>query len=240
VDSMTIAEIQGKLSRERLHERSEDLLTADAFGTMYFVSDVTPFLAWLAQAVLVLKPERTLGTILPAQAVAGVKMRFWPRLGNGREPDVAILVEADGDLACLLVIEVKYESGLSNFDPAAPDGDSDDKLTGHQLVDQMAGMNEAGVERLRGEWFGEPISPGKTAWAHVLTTCDRYIPQEAFAEVKIRYGSQQEDYSLAERPLPFWLSWHSLRPVLQRVPGVGNGTDRRLLDHLMALSFLFN
>lgn len=48
-------------------------------------------------------------------------------------------------------------------------------------------------------------------------------------------GSQQEDYSRAGCPLPFWLSWHSLLPVLQRMSGVGNGSDRRLLDHLIEL-----
>jgi hypothetical protein len=88
---MTIAEMKGKLWPESVHDRSEDLLTSDVFGTMHFVSDAVPFFVWLAQAVSVFGTERTLATILPTQAFATVQIRFWPRLQNRRKPDVAIL-----------------------------------------------------------------------------------------------------------------------------------------------------
>lgn len=42
---MSIAEIKGKLSPSRVHDRSEDFLTSDVFGTKDFVSDANPFLA---------------------------------------------------------------------------------------------------------------------------------------------------------------------------------------------------
>jgi hypothetical protein len=231
---MTIAEIKGKLSPDRVHDRSEDLLTSDVFGTMQFVSDPSPFLAWLGQAVFVFDAERTLATMLPIDAPATTQMRFWPRFANRREPDVAILAEGSGGRVCLLVIEVKYESGLSNFDVDSTSGESDEKLTGHQLVDQMAGMKRVGVEGLCSEWF-ESNPSGEAAWAHLLITCDRSIPHEAYEQVSARYGSRPADYSPTGQPLPFWLSWHLLLPVLQRLPGVHNPTDRRLLDHLMSL-----
>jgi len=50
---MTIAELHGKLNPERpagAHERMEDLLTSDVFGTMKYVGWQYGFMNWLRSA----------------------------------------------------------------------------------------------------------------------------------------------------------------------------------------------
>jgi hypothetical protein len=230
---MGVAEISGKLSPANINDRSEDLLTSDVFGTMHFVEDKEPFLRWLSTAVCASIPETTPLSLPPMSATSTVTLRFWPRLDNGREPDLAILIEHGVDV-CLLVIEVKYHSGLSNFEPDDSETSSEQALDGHQIIDQVAGMIHSGIDQLAAKWFGSvrgSWSNGK--WAHVLVTADRTLPKDHYADVLHYFNCESIGDHVA--PAPFWLSWHTLLPTLDQFSGFSNSTDERLYGHLRAL-----
>src|SRR5437762_2965428 len=114
---MTVAELHGKLSTSnpaRLHDRLEDLLTSDVFGTMKYVGWQFGFLDWIysAEAATPGQPQN-LSSLIPAQGLQQIRFCFWPTLPNGREPDLALLFEYS-ESTSLVVVEAKLYSGTSD------------------------------------------------------------------------------------------------------------------------------
>jgi hypothetical protein len=102
---MTIAELHGKLAEGRTtgYEYMEDLLTSNLFGTMRYAGWECGFLDWLlrAEPAPVEPHPPPIASVLPGSGLVDIQYRFWPRLTNGREPDLALLMLCeDGPARC--------------------------------------------------------------------------------------------------------------------------------------------
>src|SRR5215471_15273806 len=208
---MTLAELHGKLSPDReggLHDRSEDLLTSDVFGTMRYVEGRFGFLDWLASAespLVFIGRGHQLGNILPPANVENVTFAFWPALRNGREPDVALFIEMRDSPPIVALVEAKYLSGPSDFE--APDGGDERGRTGNQIADQVKGLSETRLEEFA-QWFGVATPGGVSARVHLLVTADTRVPADIYTEAMHRLQG-------AWPAEPFWLSWTSLEKYLR-------------------------
>jgi hypothetical protein len=233
---MSFAELRGKLSPESATDRSEDLLTSDVFGTIHFVGAAKPFVEWLASSSPVLDQKLDAVEALIPSPVRSIDVLFWPRLPNGREPDVALLLAHEDGRRSLIVVEVKYFSGLSNYDldEDAEDGLASDRLTGHQLLDQLCGMEQIGCSTLLQNWFsiGREPSSRNLSWAHLLITTDRSLPKSLYTEV---HAAMETSLLSKNAPAPYWVSWHALTPLLLHFADQQVTPEDRLIAHLYQL-----
>jgi hypothetical protein len=209
---MTIAELHGKLSPMRpngAHERMEDLLTSDVFSTMRYAGWSCGFLDWLLRAE-VPSPLASAGTriesLLGASSVVAIHVAFWPRLANGLEPDLALLIQRQADADVLAVVEAKYFSGTSDSG-ASGDEESGAGRTGFQIPDQIDGFAGMSLPELAA-WFPTEHLSSNVHRVHLLITRDAYAPAPVYTE------------ALARLPAPwqvsaFWLSWISLVDCLR-------------------------
>jgi hypothetical protein len=124
-----IAEIHGKISRNgsTLHDRREDQLTGDFFGSIRYL----PFEIGLLPVLLRAQRRRgaQTGAAIPQlRQVTGYSydLRFWPQLG---QDEIEVLLAAP---AFTCGIEVKYLSGLSSDDSV---NDSDDSTPEERIRD---------------------------------------------------------------------------------------------------------
>ncbi len=117
-----LAEIHGKISRSlsNLHDRSEDQLTGDFFGSIRYL----PFEVGLQKVLMRAKcysgnnEQQIAGyhDTLFSISKYNYHMNFWQRLPDHGEIDI-LLSSTTAD--CLIGIEVKYESKLSSDDDIA-------------------------------------------------------------------------------------------------------------------------
>lgn len=233
---MTIAELHGKLSADRLggvHERLEDLLTSDVFGTMKYAGWEYGFLDWL------LKAEPAPGKPLPPPISAyfhqakiiQVAYSFWPTLKNNRVPDLALLFSFGSGDFLLILIEAKYFSGTSDWkvdEETNPYG-----LTGNQIADQVQGLFDMLEEDLLA-WFQLPEAihhmnvKGKLHRIHLFITMHTILPVQDY-----EYSKEH----LSE-PWPinaYWLSWPSLAECLKDHLGQSDTGRAALLSDLYDL-----
>lgn len=105
-----IAEINGKISQtgSNLHDRLEDNLTGNVFGTLRYISFNLALRNILANCIY---PEDIGGLIQGINAeIWGDKIRFWPYDSEG---EIDVLIDFDD---VIIGIEVKYLSALSSDD----------------------------------------------------------------------------------------------------------------------------
>lgn len=231
---MSIAELRGKLSPESAHDRMEDLLTSDAFGTMYYVGWHEGFRNWLYEANSTGGTTQSMQQFLGASSGQQVFFAFWPRMPNRKEPDVALLFVSDDGTARVLIVEVKYESGMSGIEIESQDQAPED-LTGSQLVDQMDGFAKAPDQRalIKG-WFRDYSGqlPPRLDFAHLLITKDRALPKHIYTEASERLPAA----GLRSFPCPvFWLSWRALARNLEPYSQLQATVVARLTADLVAL-----
>ncbi|HEV8597300.1 MAG TPA: hypothetical protein VGR23_06220 [Candidatus Dormibacteraeota bacterium] len=221
---MTLAELHGKLSPETVDDRLEDLLTSDVFGTMRYAGWDVGFGSWMKTARSPSKwatASPRISELLP-DTITDVHYTFWPRLPNGREPDVGLLLpHPEGD-ATLVVVEVKYLSGASNSTIA---GGDDPKLTGNQLGDQIRGT--AALTRATAvRWFGVNFQSFR-ARLHLLVTKDAVLPQWLYDEASAHVPPTQVH--------PYWLSWTTLTEHLSSVQSFADAGRAALVKDLIDL-----
>ncbi|NLE95712.1 MAG: hypothetical protein GX600_08545 [Dehalococcoidia bacterium] len=229
---MTIAELHGKLAEGRTsgYEYMEDLLTSDVFGTMRYAGWKCGFLDWLlrAQAAPVDPSPPPVESVLRPSALLEIEHRFWPRLNNGREPDLALLLWYDSGPAVLAVVEAKYLSGMSDYENGAPE--NEDALTGDQILDQVQGIETMSPHALL-EWFeDESVSPDELTEVrkiHLLVTAHSMLPVDVY----------KRSVSKRRRPWPpcYWLSWTSLADCLEPYLDQLQGGTKALVDDLHRL-----
>jgi hypothetical protein len=131
-----MAEIHGKLSPEHpesISERSEDLLTSSVFTGFRYVGWRCGLIDWLGES----EPVWSAGPSPWAGEIRHVGFCFWPWLDIHREPDLALLILYQDRPALLALVEVKYLSGMSDWEP-------DERVdeygrTGNQIADQIKG-----------------------------------------------------------------------------------------------------
>jgi hypothetical protein len=208
---MTLAELHGKLSPENAdacHDRLEDLLTSDVFGTMRYAGGSLGFLDWLHTAepppfsAAETPPMRDL---LPGSEFQAVSFAFWPKLANARELDVALFIDYTTGSPVLVLVEAKYLSGTSDF--AAPESGDDYGRTGNQLADQILGLVGLRPTDVQA-WFGLPAPPLEFRRAHLFVTAHTLLPVPDYDAAFARLGRRW--------PVPaYWLSWTSLARHLE-------------------------
>jgi hypothetical protein len=207
---MTIAELRGKLSPDTADERSEDLLTSDVFGTMRYLNGGGGFLEWLASAVTPLGAQARysrLGEMMSPEDVIGIHIAFWPALPNRREPDVVVLVSRRHSDPLLLCIEVKYLSGMSDFEVNEAD---ERQLTGNQIADQVQGLTHL-TPHITEQWFPQASRTTPIHIAHILVTTESRLPKAVYDAAAQHFGGT---WPCAV----FWVSWSSLSQFLWRAP----------------------
>ncbi len=112
---MTIAEIHGKISSigSNLSDRMEDLLTSDTFGCMRYLPPETLLIPFLNKACSLWG-----NTLSIPEKIVDVHCLFWPWINTINrkpcEPDVVIGFELHDNQMHLVMIEAKYNSGLSS------------------------------------------------------------------------------------------------------------------------------
>jgi len=141
---MTIAELHGKLSPHRLngcHDRMEDLLTSDVFGTMKYAGWQFGFMEWLRAAIHPFDGS-TASMVLPKDDdIQRLHYAFWPTLLNGREPDILMGIECSDGKIFQVMIEAKYLSGVS--DVTLQDMEITSYYSGNQIADQVNNFPKA-------------------------------------------------------------------------------------------------
>lgn len=226
---MTIAEIRGKLSPDHpygCHDRMEDLLTSDVFGTMRYAGMSCGFLEWLQGAEAPgIEQVRT----LPPRTISSAEIRstrfaFWPTLPNRREPDVALLLDLADGTSYLVIIEAKYLSGTSDFE--VPET-SEDGRTGNQVADQIKALAELSRDDVR-SMFRVGTIPPVAYRLHLFVTADEYLPLPVYRE------------SARHLPTPwpvsaYWLSWTSLPRHLEPHRFHPDPGRAAMIDDLLAL-----
>jgi hypothetical protein len=212
----------------------EDLLTSDAFGTMYYLGWHEGFRNWLLEAQPAGGTTVTVRDFLGCSPIQKALFAFWPLLPNGKEADLALLlISADGSLR-LLIVEVKYGSGPSDFEIDTSADTATDK-TGSQLVDQMVGFaNVADCRPLLKKWFKdctEPV-PARLRYGHLFVTTDLAFPHELYDEAAKRLPLA----GLTAFPCPaFWLSWKRLLRNLKPYTQTEDSATSRLITDLVRL-----
>ncbi|MDQ0896260.1 MULTISPECIES: hypothetical protein [unclassified Paenibacillus] len=111
---MMIAEIHNKISStgSNLHERLEDQLTGNVFGTLRYVPYTMGLQPILSQAYFENESHRDTVRSALGEISDDCKLiyYFWPRHANG---EIDLIIEAP---KLMIGIEVKYRSGLSSDD----------------------------------------------------------------------------------------------------------------------------
>ncbi len=153
---MLAAELYRKISPTNPpHQRMEDVLTSYVFSLFRYLNDLSVPLAFLQCAQNL--DERNLAL----HQINEVSVFFWPRFTFGtsrfREADVLLLLTHLKKGRTAVVIEAKYDSGLTNRSDGVTDGDeSMDEQSetpicyGHQLADEFCGIK-------CGSWQSEEI-----------------------------------------------------------------------------------
>lgn len=145
---MVFAELHGKLGSdgERAHPRCEDLLTSTAFGLLRYLSFAKGIGALLARARTArMEGERFKLDVGPPRwlesgAFERADVEFWPRLGDGREPDLRLaLAGRKQPAAHTVLIEVKLYSAKSQREGHSGLPDDADSDPPALEKDQLAG-----------------------------------------------------------------------------------------------------
>jgi hypothetical protein len=221
-----IAEIRGK-------EAEEDRLTSNVFETLRSLPPTCGILPFLERA------ERFDGDgrLNLAGKITIATYYFWPRTKNGKEPDLLILLERDGDSPLAILIEAKYRSGKHNVPGLDDSGAASDEeqaedtsfeevadTRGDQLTDYFAQLLD-GNFRPYNRWPSLPSGapcPKRESINHLLQltlasnrfliylTAHYALPQHDVSETLDRLSAE----SRRQACQLFWLNWQALVPSL--------------------------
>ncbi|HZI03730.1 MAG TPA: hypothetical protein VEZ71_06895 [Archangium sp.] len=222
---MLKAELHNKLPDETRvsFERMEDLLTSNLLGSLTYLPAELVLLPWLRQA-RPFPPEE--GGKLVLDGVRSTQVLFWPRAGH-RQADALVLLQRHDGPPEPILIECKYEMGMSN---AAAHGGPDGSSTGNQLTDYWRSLDKGAVTPTRHEALDIPGSSFRGTCI-IYITAHGTMPGEALQR-SWDLLSQEEK----ARARFFWLSWRDLHAVLNRARGECKDDSRQnLLADLIAL-----
>jgi len=218
-DMMLAAELCGKISPIKpAHQRMEDVLTSYIFSAFRYLNDQSVPLAFLSKA------KNLSGQNFILKQVSDIYVFFWPcfSFGNGRfrEADVLVLISKSSGEKVAVIVEAKYESGLSNLASVGMDLAHSQEFQvlnsvqfRHQLADEFCGIQCA--------TFLAPEIRQKLEGVHqrllLYVTANHVIPKleigEGIEEIRKRPCSKPECVKKAEENI-YWVSWRHLHQIL--------------------------
>ncbi|ACB86081.1 hypothetical protein [Natranaerobius thermophilus] len=135
-----LAEIKGKLDKRGsdIHERSEDKLTGDFFGSLRYLSFPKAMKQILTEMQILKKEANDIGRILESIDIEYWDdcIKFWYYHDEVGELDVLLSFEH-----LQIGIEVKYLSGLSSDDDISNDNEDHEEISINQLARQSRILN---------------------------------------------------------------------------------------------------
>lgn len=187
---MLEALLKGKLPGEM--KNREDALTSMFFGAFRREPTGRGILKFLNEAERILGSKPDFAKCCP---VTYDDYKFWPRWDRQEniascEPDVVITINQNEGKPLYVLIEAKYDSGISS--PATPDGPIN-----HQLAREWCHLKREADRKKAEPWM-------------IYLTKDfgssepRKAIQEAVGEIKVKQSEVETDIRIS------WLSWRSL------------------------------
>jgi hypothetical protein len=216
-----ITEIYGKPA----YAGSEDQLTGDVFGAFRYIRPEAGLLPFLKSAYEFKYPDRKQ---LEFSQPNHRETKFWPWLHEA-EPDVVIELDEENGRKTIVVIEVKYRSGLSSDDPSGPEGMMDDLVSENDDESDRKSNNQL-VREMRGTKCQWPGSEYRKVL--VFLTAEQSYPSTVFDRVRKRAAEESlDDIEL------YWLSWHDLPDVLRgkQDSAILNKFESNVVKDLLAL-----
>ena len=217
---MLEALLLGKLSREQ--ENMEDVLTSIVFGTFRKEPVDQGLLPFLRSA------EDIIGTCPIFQNYSDYsaeydKYKFWPSwqgINNVApcEPDVVIELNAVANKNILVLIEAKYQSGVSSKS-------SKDKIITHQIAKEWLHLNQRAKERNCTPWL-------IYLTADIGNSSPKDDIDEAQEEIKKKCTTDETNLTIS------WLSWRTLSKLFGQKQDSGTLRDLgNLAEHLNLIYF---
>lgn len=196
-----IAEIYRKVASQR-----EDQLTGDVFGALRYIDPNLGLIPLLSSSYFLEGSERKQPLYLSGSEIK--EIRFWPWLVEA-EPDVLIELVDGNKKDTVIVIEVKYYSGLSSDDRQYIQ-DKEESLQNKEKLDELL---EEQLIKSRNQLIRQMRGMKKKylAWRKIIIflTCDVVFPKEIL--YKVREIALREQLGEAEL---YWLSWHDVPGIL--------------------------
>jgi hypothetical protein len=211
-----IAEIYGKISStgSNLSNRLEDQLTGNVFGTLRYLHPNKALIPFLSKAI-----SNKNGIIsrlaLPEISIDTLQVDFWTRDYPGNEPDIRISYTDHDGKNVVIIIEVKYRSGLSSDDVDKECITNIDE-SNNQLLKQIKSLrNNHKTERK----------------IQIYLTQDAAIPLDTVEYVnRILIKDKIDDVEF------YWLSWHDLTEILEiSIEKETSNCERTILKDLICL-----
>jgi hypothetical protein len=223
---MLVAELCGKIGANNPpNDRSEDVLTSQVLSLFRYLSDPSILLEILSRAC-----NRD-GAKWGNSNFTEMETHFWPRFSlrndnREREADVLLLLCNDNDVRLNVVVETKYESGLSPIQATFSDEvvnaglKRGSGLSGNQLADEYCGLK-------CGEWPNVK-NMRKSAPGRVLYITTHYeLPKDDFDEAlkllkKTRLDSKCRQCVEQARQDMYWLSWRDIHEESLKAKSIGH------------------
>ena len=222
-DKMLIAELDGKISHNNPpKQRMEDILTSYTLSLFRYLNNLQVPEKFLQRAVNIK------GQNLVLERLQEGRVYFWPKFkfsGTGyREPDALLFLDEGNGNRLGVMVEAKYDSGLSNIiqkdNDIIEEIDSEEAVPsikfGHQLADQYCCIK-------CGKWNSKEESQKELAETNrkvlIYITAHFELPrvdlEEAIMTIEKSRKCSKECHDQAENDI-YWISWRALYDVIHK------------------------
>lgn len=242
---MLAAELHGKVTETiPPHQRMEDVLTSNVLSIFRYTNNLRIPIAFLTVARNLQNQQ------LDLSGMEKANIAFWPRFTflnavGGREADALIVFESEGGRKTAILVEAKYESGLSNVSSDDPDpaneqgGNENESLIrfGHQLADEYCGvkcgryslpeMMQTNMEESQERLLLYLTANFEMPKSDIRQTADRIRERKC--------PEAEQVCSLKTETDIYWLSWRELNNILEKeaingYPGYSLGECNYFVD----------
>ncbi len=209
--------MQSEIHR-KISSNSEDNLTSYFCSAFRYFANNEVLIEFLREA------SKINGQKLILSEIKNIQVYFWPKFNfpetRNRESDVILIFEEDGGRIVAMVIEAKYNSGLSNM----PDEINEDRkkynkntiTLGHQLSDEYCGI-------MCGQWLSDGLEGQliQADWKLLVYITSNYeFPlddiDQAIINIKRRKCKNTKHYCSSSVFEIYWLSWRTLYALLKQ------------------------
>lgn len=208
---MLQAELRGKINENKsINDRMEDVLTSNVFGVFKYLDNKKVMEGFLNSSENVNDEPFSYIT-----NINNWQFYFWPRLNNGREPDLLIQGFENDVLKINIVIEAKYMSGKSDCEYI------ENVRTGDQLADEYTGLINEG-------WRTEGIDNSKIVNNVLFYITNHYKNPKKDIEESIDIF--EKNNSRIKFKI-YWTSWRRLSIIISNnISSYSQGQREMLID----------